>query len=101
MEKLAVEHVVLDGLKRYIEDVIEYSDTIADIHNDVYDNVQNTEENHRYAMDHINDEYSKLESYIDNEVHNLKDMDNDLKDYIDVLEERIEELEELIKDLQK
>ena len=42
MEKLAVEHVVLDGLKKYIEDVVEYSDTLAEVHNDIYDNKQNT-----------------------------------------------------------
>jgi hypothetical protein len=45
MEKLAVEHVVLDGLKRYIEDVVEYSDTLAEVHNDIYENKQNTEDN--------------------------------------------------------
>ena len=59
MEKLAVEHVVLDGLKRYIEDVVEYSDTLAEVHNDIYENKQNTEDNHRYVMDHINDEYER------------------------------------------
>ena len=56
----AIEHVFLNSTKKYIEDVIEYSDTIADIHNDIYDNQQNTEDNHRYAMDHIQDEYDRL-----------------------------------------
>jgi|TARA_R100000458_G_scaffold15185_1_gene12917 predicted nucleic acid-binding Zn-ribbon protein len=100
-EKTAKEHMVLSGLENYIEDTIEYSDTILSIHNDVEDVKQTAEDNHRYAMEHINDEYNKLESHIDNEVYNLKDMDNDLKDYIDVLEERIEELEKLIEEVQK
>tara|TARA_Y100000816_G_C25901571_1_gene470313 strand:- start:429 stop:746 length:318 start_codon:yes stop_codon:yes gene_type:complete len=100
-EKTAREHMVLTGLESYIEDTIEYSDTILSIHTDVEDAKQTAEDNHRYAMEHINDEYNKLESHIDNEVYNLKDMDNDLKDYIDALEERIEELEKLIEELQK
>ena len=100
-EKTAQEHAVLSGLKSYIEDEIEYSDTILSIHNDVEDVKQTAEDNHRYAMEHINDEYSRLESHIDDKVYYLKDMDNDLKDYIDALEERIEELERLIEELQK
>tara|TARA_Y100001973_G_C5182204_1_gene325548 strand:+ start:431 stop:823 length:393 start_codon:yes stop_codon:yes gene_type:complete len=130
MDKTAVEHVALDGLKRYIEDVIEYSDSLAEVHNDVYTNQQNIEDNHIYAMDHINDEYDRLQSEMQNQIDELKQtekdnysyamehinrlaseldgktsdfksMDNDLKDYIDVLEERIEELENLVKELQK
>ena len=37
-EKTAQEHAVLSGLESYIEEVVEYSDTILDIHNDIMDN---------------------------------------------------------------
>ena len=37
-EKTAPEHAVLGGLESYIEEVVEYSDTILDIHNDIMDN---------------------------------------------------------------
>jgi len=91
MEKLAVEHVVLDGLKKYIEDVIEDSDTLADeftvINNDIYENKQNTEDNHRYVMEHINDEYERLSDNFEND--------------IDTLRGEIEELKEIIQELQK
>ena len=36
-EKTAVEHAILSGLESYIEDTIEYSDTILSIHNDIAD----------------------------------------------------------------
>jgi len=87
MEKLAVEHVVLDGLKKYIEDVVEYSDTLAEVHNDIYTNQQNIEDNHIYAMDHINDEYDRLHGEMLNEIGSLQD--------------QIDELKQMIEDLQK
>ena len=43
-EKTAKEHVVLSGLESYIEDTIEYSDTILSIHNDIED----VNKNYRY-----------------------------------------------------
>ena len=85
-EKTAKEHMVLTGLEDYIEDTIEYSDTILSIHNDIEDVKQTAEDNHRYAMEHINDEYSRLESDLDSKVYdleceidNLKQMIEDLK----------------------
>ena len=83
MEKLAVEHVVLDGLKRYIEDVIEYSDSLAEVHNDIYTNQQNIEDNHIYAMDHIHDEYDRLQSEMQNEIGSLQDQIDELKQMIE------------------
>ena len=100
-EKTAKEHMELTGLEDYIEDTIEYSDTILSIHNDIQEVKDIAEDNHRYAMEHINDEYNRLESELDSKTYNLECMDNDLKDYIDVLEERIEELEKLIEEVQK
>ena len=60
-EKTATEHTVLSGLESYIEDTIEYSDTILSIHNDIADVKQMAEDNHSYAMEHINDEYDRLQ----------------------------------------
>lgn len=79
MDKTAVEHVALDGLKRYIEDVIEYSDSLAEVHNDIYTNQQNIEDNHIYAMDHINDEYDRLQSDMQNQIDELKQIIEDLQ----------------------
>jgi len=79
MDKTAVEHVVLDGLKRYIEDVIEYSDSLAEVHNDIYTNQQNIEDNHIYAMDHIHDEYDRLQSEMQNQIDELKQIIEDLQ----------------------
>ena len=86
MEKLAVEHVVLDGLKRYIEDVIEYSDSLDEVHNDIYTNQQNIEDNHIYAMDHINDEYDRLQSEMQNQIDELKQIIEDLQKWAMSLE---------------
>ena len=47
-EKTAQEHAVLSGLESYIEDTIEYSDTILSIHNDIADVKQTDEDNYRF-----------------------------------------------------
>ena len=78
---------VIKNLKGYIEEVIEYSEPLADIHNDIFFNKQTIEDNHRYAMDHINDEYEKLHGEMLNE--------------IDSLQNQIDELKQMIEDLQK
>ena len=84
-EKTAKEHMVLTGLEDYIEDTIEYSDTILSIHNDIQEVKDIAEDNHRYAMDHINDEYSRLESELDSKVYDLESMIDDLKQMIEDL----------------
>ena len=84
-EKTAKEHMVLTGLEDYIEDTIEYSDTILSIHNDIEDVKNIAEDNHMYAMDHINSEYSRLESDLDSKVY-------DLECEIDYLKQMIEDL---------
>ena len=86
-EVTALEHILLNSFEKYIEDVIEYSDTIAGIHNDIHDNQEKTEDNHRYAMDHIQDEYVRLSDNFEND--------------IDTLRGEIEELREIIQELQK
>ncbi len=94
-DKTAVEHAVLSGLESYIEDTIEYADTILSIHNDIADVKQTEEDNHRYAMEHINDEYDRL--WID-----LKDdIKSDISSTLGRLEEEIENLKQMIEELQK
>ena len=84
-EKTAREHMVLTGLEGYIEDTIEYSDTILSIHNDIEDVKNIAEDNHTYAMEHINSEYSRFESDLDSKVY-------DLECEIDYLKQMIEDL---------
>ena len=85
-EKTAKEHAVLSGLESYIDDTIEYSDTILSIHNDIEDVKQVLEDNHRYAMEHINDEYNRLESELDSKVYDLEIMIDELKEIIQELQ---------------
>ena len=94
-EKTAKEHAVLSGLESYIEDTIEYSDTILSIHNDIEEVKQTEEDNPRYAMENINDEDDRL--WID-----LKDdIKSDISSTLGRLEEEIENLKQMIDELQK
>jgi prefoldin subunit 5 len=90
-EKTATEHTVLSGLESYIEDTIEYSDTILSIHNDIADVKQIAEDNHSYAMEHINDEYDRLNA----------DIQSDISSTLGRLDEEIENLKQMIEELQK
>ena len=90
-EKTAQEHAVLSGLESYIEDTIEYSDTILSIHNDIADVKQTAEDNHSYAMEHINDEYDRLNA----------DIQSDISSTLGRLDEEIENLKQMIEELQK
>lgn len=90
-DKTAKEHAVLSGLESYIEDTIEYSDTILSIHNDIADVKQTAEDNHSYAMEHINDEYDRLNA----------DIQSDISCTLGRLEEEIENLKQRIEDLEK
>ena len=86
-EKSAVEHVVLKGLKSYIEEVIEYSEQIDAIKDEIYINSRTENDNHRYAMEHINDECNGVRL--------------DLETDIDSLQNEIADLKQMIEDLQK
>jgi prefoldin subunit 5 len=90
-EKTATEHTVLSGLESYIEDTIEYSDTILSIHNDIEEVKQIAEDNHSYAMEHINDEYDRLNA----------DIQSDISSTLGRLDEEIENLKQMIEELQK
>ena len=80
------ENVVLDSLEKYIEEVIEYSESLADIHNDIFFNKQTIEDNHRYAMEHINDECNDVRADLENDIESLRNDIDDLKQIIEELQ---------------
>lgn len=85
-DKTAKEHAVLSGLESYIEDTIEYSDTILSIHNDIADVKQTDEDNHRYAMEHINDECNGIRLDLETDIDSLQNEIADLKQMIEELQ---------------
>jgi hypothetical protein len=91
-EKTATEHTVLSGLESYIEDTIEYSDTILSIHNDIADVKQTEEDNYRYVLEHINDEVTDLETRITDIIEDsLQTRVDELKDYLeDLIKQELE-----------
>tara|TARA_R100001463_G_scaffold33671_1_gene74415 strand:- start:398 stop:688 length:291 start_codon:yes stop_codon:yes gene_type:complete len=91
-EKTAQEHVVLSGLESYIEDTIEYSDTILSIHNDIADVKQTEEDNYRYVLEHVNDEVTDLETRITDIIEDsLQTRIDELKDYFeDLIKQELE-----------
>ena len=91
-EKTAKEHVVLSGLESYIEDTIEYSDTILSIHNDIADVKQTEEDNYRYVLEHVNDEVTDLEIRITDIIEDsLQTRVDELKDYLeDLIKQELE-----------
>jgi len=91
-EKTATEHTVLSGLESYIEDTIEYSDTILSIHNDIEEVKQTEEDNYRYVLEHINDEVTDLETRITDIIEDsLQTRVDELKDYLeDLIKQELE-----------
>lgn len=91
-EKTAKEHAVLSGLESYIEDTIEYSDTILSIHNDIEEVKQTEEDNYRYVLEHINDEVTDLETRITDIIEDsLQTRVDELKDYLeDLIKQELE-----------
>ena len=91
-EKTAKEHVVLSGLESYIEDTIEYSDTILSIRNDIADVKQTEEDNYRYVLEHVNDEVTDLEIRITDIIEDsLQTRIDELKDYLeDLIKQELE-----------
>jgi len=85
-EKSAVEHVVLKGLKSYIEEVIEYSEQIDAIKDEIYINSRTENDNHRYAMEHINDECNNVRADLENDIESLRNDIDDLKQIIEELQ---------------
>jgi len=80
------EHVVLNSLEKYIEEVFEYSESLADIHNDIFFNKQTIEDNHRYAMEHITDECNDVRADLENDIESLRNDIDDLKQIIEELQ---------------
>ena len=91
-DKTAKEHAVLSGLESYIEDTIEYSDTILSIHNDIADVKQTEEDNYRYVLEHVNDEVTDLETRITDIIEDsLQTRVDELKDYFeDLIKQELE-----------
>ena len=85
-EKSAMENNLVNNHKRYIEEVIEYSETILDIHNDIMDNKQIEDDNHRYAMEHITDECNEVRAYVETYIESLRNDIDDLKQMIEELQ---------------
>ena len=84
-ETTAMENNFLNSNKRYIEEVIEYSDAIADVHNDILNNKQTEKDNHRYAMEHINDECNGVRLDLETDIDSLQNEIDDLKQMIEEL----------------
>ena len=57
----AREHLVLSSTKDYIEEVVEYSETILEIHNDIMDNKIKLKE----EIDLLRTELRELQRFID------------------------------------
>ena len=74
---------VLKNLKGYIEEVIEYSEEIDGIKDEIYRNSQTSDENHRYAMDHIQDEFDRIESDIEDDFDSFQNQIDELKQMIE------------------
>ena len=85
-EKSAVEHVVLKGFKSYIEEVIEDSEQIDALKDEIYVNSRTEDDNHRYAMEHINDECNGVRLDLETDIDSLKNEIEDLKQMIEELQ---------------
>jgi polyhydroxyalkanoate synthesis regulator phasin len=85
-EVSAREHLVLSSTKDYIEEVLDDSESLADIHNEIFFNKQTIEDNHRYAMEHINDECNNVRADLENDIESLRNDIDDLKQIIEELQ---------------
>ena len=72
---------------RAFEEIIEDSDVIADIKNDLFDVEQRQKDNYSYTMDHIDDK--------------VNDLHYDIQDDLDSLQHQIDELKDAIEDLKE
>ena len=105
-EKTAKEHVVLSGLESYIEDTIEYSDTIISIHNDIENVKQKSEADFEEATSYINRVRDLINRDVEREIYSLQNEVTDLETRItdiieDSLQTRIDELKDYFEDLIK
>ena len=72
---------------RAFEEIVEDSDVIADIKNDLFDVEQRQKDNYSYTMDHIDDK--------------VNDLHYDIQDDLDSLQHQIDELKDAIEDLKE
>ena len=72
---------------RAIEELVEDSDVITDIKNDLFDVGQRQKDNYSYTIDHIDDK--------------VNDLHYDIQDDLDSLQHQIDELKDAIEDLKE
>ena len=72
---------------RAIEELVENSDVINDIKNDLFDVEQRQKLDHDYAIDSISDK--------------VNDLHYDIQDDLDSLQQQIDELKDTIEDLKE
>ena len=70
-----------------VEEIIEDSDVISDIRNNLFDIEQRQKYDHDFAMEHANDR--------------VNDLNYDIQDDIDSLQQQIDELKDAIEDLKE
>ena len=73
---------------RAFEEIIEDSDVIADIKNDLFDVEQRQKDNYSYTMDHIDDKVNDLHYDIQDDLDSLQQQIDELKDAIENLKEK-------------
>ena len=82
-EKTATEHALVSGLQSFIEDIIEYSDPILDIHNRIHKAETDIDRNHDYGIQHADEVNNNLSCEIEDlksEIESLKDMIESLRE---------------------
>ena len=73
---------------RAFEEIIEDSDVIADIKNDLFDVEQRQKDNYSYTMDHIDDKVNDLHYDIQDDLDSFQHQIDELKDAIENLKEK-------------
>ena len=73
---------------RAFEEIIEDSDVIADIKNDLYTIEQREKDNYSYTIDHIDDKVNDLHYDIQDDLDSLQQQIDELKDAIENLKEK-------------
>ena len=73
---------------RAFEEIVEDSDVIADIKNDLFDVEQRQKDNYSYTMDHIDDKVNDLHYDIQDDLDSLQQQIDELKDAIENLKEK-------------
>ena len=81
-----------------ILEIIEDSNVISDIRNNLFDIEERQKYDHDYAIEHTVEKVNDLDYDINDEINNLE---SDINDKLDDLSERIDELRDCVDDLIK